>query len=66
MSGTLEAVIGGGGAISTAILPWGQFRRVVEPSPFHSVLFHYALGLVEYREEVDPDLSDFILSLLMG
>ena len=31
-----------------------------------SVLFHYALGLVEYREEVDLDLSVFILLLLMG
>ena len=66
MPGTSEAVIGGDEAISTALLHWARFRRVVEPCPSRSVLFHYALGLVEDREEADPDLSVFILFLLMG
>ena len=59
-------MIEGDEAISTALLHWGRFRTVVEPCPSCSVLFHCALGLVEDREEADPDLSVFILFLLMG
>lgn len=66
LPGTLEAVTGGNGAISTAILHWGQFNRMAEPSPSHSSLSPH-LGLGECSEEVDLHLLFVsILFILMG
>lgn len=66
LPGTLEAVTGGNGAISTAILHWGQFNRA---APSHSSLSpHLGLGeCSECSEEVDLHLLFVsILFILMG